>query len=413
MLADFVLELISAPGTGTITLPNTAPTGRVTWIIGFGSTRQPVIYVLDDTTQEEWGVGTLIPGSPNTITRDYVIRNSAGTQALLNFTASSTRCYNGMPAGVLLAAIGGNAGRNLFHNGLFRVAQRGAGAFTTSVYTADRWAQSVTGGTISTTISALADADRTAIGDEAATSGLAVVTVGGSSAGDNTWFEQRIEDVRRTANKVITVSFWAKASAATPKVGVNWFQVFGTGGSPSANVGGTAQSATLSTTWARYTLTFAVSSIATKTLGSGGNDYLTIRFHTSSGATLNTQSGTIGVQNSTQTFWGIQAEISPAPTLIDKPDIGAEYAQCQRFYQTYTGIRISGYLAGAGTGYLDFPLPVRMRGTPTLAYSNQAYTNGSAFATDAANLGHMRFSMTVTGAGAFIGTADATISADL
>src|SRR4029078_10881837 len=61
----------------------------------------------------------------------------------------------------------GDVGRNLIHNPLFNVAQRGTGPWSiTNTYTADRWIQSLTGGTISTRIGAIIDANRVQIGDE-------------------------------------------------------------------------------------------------------------------------------------------------------------------------------------------------------------------------------------------------------
>lgn len=416
MLADFVLELVNAPGTGTITLPTgvTPPAGRLTWAAGFNNTRQPVIYILDDTVIEEWGIGTFIPGSPATITRDYVIRNSAGTKVKLDFTASSTRCYNGLPAGVLLACLSSNVGRNLLHNGMFRIAQRGAGAFTVAGYTADRWtaATGTAGGSRSITVQAASDADRTAIADEHATSFLQAVVTGGAAAGDYDAINQYIETVRRTSNKTVAVSFWAKAASGTPKIGVNLQQYYGAGGSPSTATWQTAQSVTLSTTWTRYTLIFDVPSTTGKTLGTAG-DALILGLFLSSGATSNAVAGSIGVQNGTFSLWGLQLEIGPAPSALEKPDVEVELAECQRFYQKYTGVRIAGYTAVGGTLYLDFPLPVPMRATPTPAYSSQAYTNGNTFATDLASATHVRFSMQGTALGPAIGTADVTLSADL
>src|ERR1700722_12883953 len=117
MLADFVLELVSVPCTGTLSLPGVSPQGRLTWASQY-PTAAPVLYLLDDITKEEWGIGTFTPGSPATISRDAVPGNSLGTTTKLNF-AGSTRCYPGLPSAYLLPVLGANTGRNLFNNAFF------------------------------------------------------------------------------------------------------------------------------------------------------------------------------------------------------------------------------------------------------------------------------------------------------
>ena len=111
MLADFVLELVYAVGTGlTITLPGAAPAGRVTWASRFTYT-QPIFYVLDDTTQEEWDWHDCRDAGADHTRDDSATR--LGTTARLNF-AATTRCYSAWPAQPLVTALGANAGRNLF-----------------------------------------------------------------------------------------------------------------------------------------------------------------------------------------------------------------------------------------------------------------------------------------------------------
>src|SRR6187402_1217397 len=166
MLRDFVFELVAAPANGlTISLPGSAPGGRITWAAGFVAP-QTVFYVLDDSVQEEWGVGQLTIGFPSTITRALVLGNSAGSTARLTFNGT-TRCYSSLPASAVMSILGSAMARNLFHNSMDRIAQRGAGAFTTAGYTADRWIANIGtgGGSRSITVISLSDADRTAIGD--------------------------------------------------------------------------------------------------------------------------------------------------------------------------------------------------------------------------------------------------------
>ncbi|MGA8192490.1 MAG: hypothetical protein WB902_03880 [Acetobacteraceae bacterium] len=44
--------------------------------------------MLDDTTKEDWDIGTFTRGSPATISRDTVLGNSLGSTAKLNFAGS-------------------------------------------------------------------------------------------------------------------------------------------------------------------------------------------------------------------------------------------------------------------------------------------------------------------------------------
>ena len=63
----------------------------------------------------------------------------------------------------------GDVGRNLIHNPMFNIAQRGGGPFTTAgATTLDRWLMTFSGDTLSVATLALSDTDRSQIGDEAA-----------------------------------------------------------------------------------------------------------------------------------------------------------------------------------------------------------------------------------------------------
>lgn len=268
-----------------------------------------------------------------------------------------------------LAATGNNnSGRNLVHNGQFNVAQRGAGPWTTSVYMLDRWLTAATNDTISYTQTALVDADRTQIGDESALYCMRNVYTGASGAASYNNVQHWIETIRRLSGKTVTVSFWAKCAAATKKVGVSFDQWFGNGGSPSATVNGTGQSVTVTTTWARYNLTFNIASASGKTLGTNGNDCTALNLWFSSGSTNATRSGTVGVQSGTVSIWGVQVELGNAVTPLAKREYADELRLCQRFYQSYSPPRLVG-VAGYGSpsvGRMGMVLPVPMRTTPSL-----------------------------------------------
>lgn len=96
MIQDFVLETANAPGTTASVDLLGAPTGRRTWLSAFSS-GAAVCYFLDDGAQAEWGEGTVTSGSPNTLSRDTVVGNTAGGTTRLNF-AGSVRVYCALPA---------------------------------------------------------------------------------------------------------------------------------------------------------------------------------------------------------------------------------------------------------------------------------------------------------------------------
>jgi hypothetical protein len=325
---------------------------------------------------------------------------------------------------VLNAATGGSSsdvGRNTLHNPLFNVAQRGNGPWTTGggIFTADRWKQDLNGGSLSTTRITLTDADRAAIGDEAATFAMQYVVVGGALAANYTTPAlQAIEDLRRLAGKTVVISFWAKAASGTPKLGASIDQTFGTGGSPSAYVSGTGQAVTLGTVWARYSLTFSVPSVSGKVIGTNGDHATVLVLWFSSGTTNNTFAGGIGVQSGTVSLWGVQLEIGSVATPLEKPDPQHDLAKCQRFYQTLgvggTAVVFGSYGGAGAPAYNTFTLPVRMRAAPTVTFGGLGYNNASALVVWVASSSDiLPVTCTVTTAGAFYATFNATLSADL
>lgn len=95
MLANFVQETSSNPGTATTINLAGAATGRRSFASAFGS-GVLVYYFLDDGTQGEWGIGTVTSGTPNTLARTTVLGNTAGNTNRLNFTGT-TRVYCTLP----------------------------------------------------------------------------------------------------------------------------------------------------------------------------------------------------------------------------------------------------------------------------------------------------------------------------
>jgi hypothetical protein len=306
-----------------------------------------------------------------------------------------------------------DVGRNKLHNPLFNIQQRGAGPWSASGnYTLDRWRMWLTNDTFAIAAVALNDAGRAQIGDEAALSQAQAQFSGSATAGSHSVIIQSVESVRRLAGKTVTVSFWASASAAGLKLGAVLDQIFGTGGSPSANVSGTGQAVALSTTWTRYTLTFALPSAAGKVIGANGDDSTQLLFYFSAASDQTAHSGNVGVQSGTVNFWGVQLEIGSVATPLEKPDPQQDLAKCQRFYQV-GGYSVL-YTAIAAAGMMSFSslLPVPMRVNPVWT-ATPGFTSNVSAPTIRGALSYVQVYGTAVAAGASEMDGTFTASADL
>jgi len=310
------------------------------------------------------------------------------------------------PAGVP----GPKAPVNYFHNPMDRVQQRGVGPFTAiNSYNSDRWAVFNVNGTRSVNIITLADTDRASIGDDEAHFALSYQVIGGTGSGDYDRLLQRIENVRRTSGRTLTCSFWARATSGTPKVGIGWTQSFGTsGGSPSVN--GTGQAVTLSTAWARYSITFAVPSTVGKTIGTGS--YLEVSFWLSSGTSAAQQAGAIGPQTTTVIFFGRQLEAGTTPSSLEKLEYVDDLSHCQRFYQVGT-MQTAGYHTAGGIIWMSNLLPVTMRAMAATTFNPTQSSNVGAVTLTALSNGAVNLATSAVATGAYQVAGGFTASADL
>jgi hypothetical protein len=309
-----------------------------------------------------------------------------------------------------------NTGRNLIHNPLFNIQQRGQGPWTVSAnYTADRWRMWLNGGTQSTSVITLTDADRSAIGDEAARYGLQAVVTGGTAVGNNQGFSQQIETIRRLSGKTVTISFYAKASVSGLKVGVGVWLNMGSGGSPSANRGLNGVLVPITTAWANYSVTLAVPSTAGLTFGTNGDDSFETDFYLSD-HDASVYSGALGVQSGTFTLWGVQLEVQTpghtAPSPLEKIDPVQDLQRCQRFFQIGSALNWGG-ASGVVSIYSTVSLPVRMRATATCTFvigSTPNVTGGQVYGQDP---GSLTLAGSTQAAGGYGLSTTFTASADL
>ncbi len=310
-----------------------------------------------------------------------------------------------------------NVGRNLIHNPLFNVAQRGAGPFTTFGYTVDRWALGMAncaGSSLSQ--SPVSEAQRGQIGDEAAQNMLGATVVGTAAAGDYFQAFQRIENVRRLSGKTVTVSFYASGTAGI-KVGACFIVNYGTGGSPTpANTTIPGQAITLTTPMSRYSVTFTLPTASGVTFGTAaGTDFTQLEFWFSAGSTLAARSGGIGQQSGTVQLWGVQLEVGSVATPLEKPDPQQELAKCQRFYQVGSVASYGMYVGGgAFTVGGIYSLPATMRATPVMAItSTPTLTNCTAPTATGSTAAAFSLTFTGTATGAANMSCTYTASADL
>jgi hypothetical protein len=259
---------------------------------------------------------------------------------------------------------GGWPGPPIVNNAAFHVWQRGQ-AFSATGYTADRWYLTVgSGAAASVTRAAIDLSDRGPGGGNAL---RLTRTAVGSTA---TSIEQRIEGVHHYAGAVVGVAVHCKASSAGA-VTVIIRQEFGTGGAPSAVVETTIGTMTVGTAWATSAVYGEVPGVAGKTVGTAGNDCLTVIFR------LET-SETVAIIDFD---WITIAPRTAVPYAAEDPtDV---LRRCQRYYHRTDGgnFGVAGTLAAVqGTpvanAFLTFVHPVRMRATPTVGLVTSAGNGG-------------------------------------
>jgi len=263
------------------------------------------------------------------------------------------------------------AGKNKIINGDFAINQRGFSSESGGTnYAADRWKYNGSVSTWTGSINTFTPGTAPVSGYEGKNY-LRMVTSGQSGTGAYAAFTTRVEDVRTFAGQTTTLSFWAKASSGTPYVAADWLQLFGTGGSSA--VIGTGQKVAITTSWARYSFTFAIDSVAGKTISTSGDSSVQIEIFTSAGTDYNTRAASMGIQSATIDIWGVQWEAGSVATSFQTATgtIQGELAACQRYYTresvttTYAYFRSSGNATNTTQARIIVPLPVQMRTKPS------------------------------------------------
>ena len=251
---------------------------------------------------------------------------------------------------------GALSNRNLLHNSSFEVWQRGtafaSGASGGNRYTADRWSvPRRTRAAQSTDVPA--GFKYALLLDREQTGGAEPFTVSQGIEADN---------IRFTGS--YTLSFYAKSSdISTVNINVQDRTTVSEGGTSHSSIV-TNQAVSITSSWARYTHTFTLSSIAL------------------SGTCLRISIGnTSASQNDELLLTGIQLETGSVATDIEKRSLGQELALCHRYYYLVGSQARDGnvsYNLGLGalntdnSAFIHFPFPTEMRATPTLDHTNGA-----------------------------------------
>jgi hypothetical protein len=261
------------------------------------------------------------------------------------------------------------AGKNKIINGDFGIWQRGT-TFTNpspTAYTADRWQieHDGTGATRTVSQQTFTPGAAPVAGYEGQYFYRYAVTAIGTG---NTYqdFRYNQEDVRTLAGQTATISFWAKADASRV-VNLLYRTVYGTGGSAANQF--SAGSVTLTTSWVRYSITYAVPSVSGLTIGAGSYAAWIFRPIAATAQTID--------------VWGVQVEAGSVATAFQTATgtIQGELSAAQRYYQRFGAKngQTVGLNATYGTGFttsstgvnITVPFPVTMRTTPTsIEYAN-------------------------------------------
>lgn len=302
---------------------------------------------------------------------------------------------------------------NAIINGRFDIWQRGTSQTSSGYGSDDRW-NNINNGSTKVHVQVMPAIGSSPIFSSMGRPRYMSRTAVTSVAGVNNFViqEQKIESVITLEGGDVCVSFWAAADAVK-FLGVGMIQNFGTGGAPSAAVIIAGQRITLSTVPTFYSLVFNLPSVLGKTLGSNGDDFLSLDFYFDAGVNFDFQSGSVGQQSGTFDLAQVKVEkgSTPTPFPIESPQ--QIFSDCQRYYQV-GNYRWDGHATAPVAYTTPVTLPSIMRRIPTVVDTNTLATNFSVIPLPPAitnTIIHFARDCTVTGAANYGGTftADAEI----
>lgn len=186
-------------------------------------------------------------------------------------------------------------------------------------------------------------------------------------AGSYSALTQGIEDVRMLAGMTLTLSFYARSSIPNKRLGAEFSQFFGWGGSTHFNAA--SKGFILTNTFKRYIFTATMPSVFGKTLAAGNN--LTLLLWLASGTTLASRCGFAGGfewgGTGTTDLANIQIDVGNQAAPCQPHNVAQDLRQCLRYLWVANGELLGITRDGMnlfGGGKLTFPVP--MREVPTL-----------------------------------------------
>lgn len=426
-VGDRVLISTDTTGTGTYNL-GTAVAGYLSPDDAGLSTGIRVAYVVVDSLTNpsifEIGEGTYTAGTPATISRALIVRNSSGGTTAVSWSAGTKYLFLALSASrfVIYATDGGlvlndagisgvasiNSGplagfRNAVINGNFNVWQRGTSFSSPAAgaYGSDRWLINFDGSGATRTISRQAfTLGQTAVPGEPSYFYRFGQSVAGSGGASN-FISQRIEDVRTFAGRQVTLSFYAKAAASLTMPAIIFRQYFGSGGSPSAYADAIVGAPTVvGTSFTKHTFTVTLPSISGKTLGTDGVSMLELIL--------------LLPLNTTFTFdiAQVQLELGSVATPFERRPLGVELQLCQRYFQFVSTLQAGITDSGATNSYRG-RLTVNMRSTPTVVIVGTTNINTTGATVLTVGSEHYDHSSIGSASGGFISIANANLNAEL
>jgi hypothetical protein len=267
-------------------------------------------------------------------------------------------------------------------------------ANTSSNYSADRWAAiSATVGTM--TRQTTSDTTNLPNIQYCARIQRTAAQTGTSAIGIYQFFES--VNAIPYAGQTVTLSFYARRganfSATSNALSANLYTGTGTDQNPFVAYTGSANpitgTATLTTTWQRFTFTGTLAATATEL-------YISLGF---------TPTGTAGAADYFE-ITGVQLELGSTATTFSRAGgtIQGELAACQRYYQFVGGgsavFPMSGGYASAASQNYRWPLsfPVQMRVSPTIT-KNGTWGTGSNGQPSAVFINNQGFSIEIVSTG--------------
>lgn len=290
-------------------------------------------------------------------------------------------------------AAGSNYGKNLIINGDFSVWQRGTIQTVTNYGSDDRWRNDQNTSTKTHTRQSFTTGQTDVPNNPKYFSRTVVTSVAGSSS--YVLKKTELEDVRVTAGKEVTLSFWAKADAAKD-IAVEFSQNFGTGGSPSAAVTGIGVTTfSLTTSWQKFTTTVTFPSISGKTLGTNDNSSYQIYMWFEAGSAYDARTNSLGQQSGTFDIANAQLEFGDTATEFEYIHPADQEARCKRYFERFTATSPTTLASGYFRTATSFRAPFRYstkRSSPSITASsstalNVIYNNTNALITNFAIAG--------------------------